>query len=97
MAETTGQTNPIQRELHEIKRKILGRVLMDYQNLNLTDEGKDYIVYEHLLANSKLQKLIEHELQYSKTQVDIHDFIKDIINTLDQMTFFSRVPTSRLG
>ncbi len=82
------------KEYYDAKRKVMGRIMIDYPQLDLCEPGANYIVYDKLVANPQVLKLAQSELKYVKTSMDTATFVKEIVNSLDQMTFLRRVSDS---
>ena len=80
-----------QKGMQDVKRKIIGKVMLEYTQLQLLDPETNLMTFKSLLKNENIKKLIEGELKYAKTTVDYESFLKDIINSLDQMMFLRRV------
>ena len=78
-------------KLWDIKRKVASRVMLHYGELCLAEEGKGYALYESMINNASLQTLVQDELRRANARVNTAEFLKEIINELDQMTFLNRV------
>ncbi len=81
----------MQKELQDAKRKIIGKIMMDYQQLGLVEPGSDSLTFDMIENNPNIRKLAEGELKYVKTPIDYHTFMKEVVNCLDQMMFLRRV------
>jgi hypothetical protein len=79
------------KEVNDVIRKIIGKIMLDFDQLGLKEEGKDYIVFESLKNNENLIKLVESEMKYASSSMDINECIVKIVNELDKMTFLRRV------
>jgi len=85
-----------QRDILDVKRRILGKIMINYNQFNLIDPDTNSVALSSFIKNKHIKDIVESELKYVKEDIKYEVFVKDLAKSLDQMTFFIRV-TLRLS
>lgn len=80
-----------QRDILDVKRRILGRIMMNYTQFNLVNPETNTVHLSSFIKNKHVKDIVESELKYVKESIKYEAFVKDLAKSLDQMTFFVRV------
>jgi len=87
---TQKDKNVIQEDLLDAKRRIIGKIMMDYKQIGLIDKETNMVKYEQFIQNPNIKKLVDGELKFMKKPIDHETFMKELVNSLDMMKFFKR-------
>eukprot|EP00826_Nyctotherus_ovalis_P024949 TRINITY_DN1925_c0_g1_i5.p2 TRINITY_DN1925_c0_g1~~TRINITY_DN1925_c0_g1_i5.p2 ORF type:complete len:128 (-),score=42.99 TRINITY_DN1925_c0_g1_i5:314-697(-) len=82
-------------KVQDMMRVILGKIMMNYNQLGLVDPNTNCVSITSFLKNEQVRKLIDSEMKYINWPLSYDTFIKDLAKNLDQMMFFRRVHSSQ--